>query len=61
MRSCIEVATVLDTGWGTAISKADLASALMIVITDCKNGPKDGYMCPFVVGHEGQSWHDSKA
>lgn len=43
------------------ISKADLASVLMVIITDCKNGPRGGYMCPFVVGHEGHSGHDSKA
>lgn len=45
----------------TVMSKADLASAVMLTVTDCKTGPGDGYICPFVVEQEGQSWDDSKA
>lgn len=45
---------------GTVTSKADLTSALRLIITDCKSGPWGGFMCPFVVEQESQSWDDSE-
>lgn len=33
----------------------------MKLIMDCKNGIRDGYLCPFVVEQAGWGWDDSKA
>lgn len=46
---------------GTGMNKADLASAVLLTVTGCKNGPGGGYIRPLVVEQEGQSWDDSKA
>lgn len=46
---------------GTGMSKADLASAVLLTVTGCKNGPGGGYICPLIMEQEGHSWDDSKA
>lgn len=33
----------------------------MKLVTDCKSGPRDGYVCPFVVEQDAWGWDDSKA